>query len=188
MTRQSQQKMLLEIDHDHIMPSYLQALRDAVLAAMVLRLHKDASDLKSSEVNVTKEDNSLTIVKRLKSASVSITGIRTRSQKEKNRECAVKNSRAQLAVLLLSILCLLTSAYGQVRRASLSGARLDQGLSLPAAPLIVEPIDESNRVVLPGTTRPEVRRSDFDRPGRRLVPGERVAIAVAAVSRAGAGR
>jgi hypothetical protein len=164
MKRQSQEKTLLEIDHDHIKPSYFQALRVAVLAAMAARMHKeDASDLKGSEVNVTKEDNSPTIGKRLKSASISISGIRTKSQKEKNRERAAKNARTQLAVLLLSTLCLLTSACGQVRRASLSGARLDQGLSHQAAPIIVDPIDESNRVVLPGNTRPEVRRRDFDR-------------------------
>lgn len=32
-----------------------------------------------------------------------------------------------------------------------------------AVPLIVEPIDESRRIVLPGNTRPEVSRRDLDR-------------------------
>lgn len=35
--------------------------------------------------------------------------------------------------------------------------------STRAVPIIVDPIDESDRVVLPGNTRPEVRRRDFDR-------------------------
>jgi hypothetical protein len=53
----------------------------------------------------------------------------------------MRNLRIRLAVLLCSTLCLLTGANGQL-----------------AAPiLIVDPIDTSKRIVLPGNTRPEVR-------------------------------
>jgi len=45
MKRHSQQKVPLDMDRDHITPSYLRALRLAVLKAMVVRSHKeDTSD------------------------------------------------------------------------------------------------------------------------------------------------
>src|SRR5208282_2947821 len=77
-------------------------------------------------------------------------------------ERAMKNSKTQLAVLLLSAVCLLTGAYGQVSRGSFSGAQSAQGLSLQAVPLIVEPVDENKQIVLRGNTRGEVR-PEFDR-------------------------
>jgi hypothetical protein len=59
MKRQSQQKVPLDMDHDHITPSYLQALRIAVLKVMVVRLHKeDASGPKGSKIAVSEEDSS----------------------------------------------------------------------------------------------------------------------------------
>ncbi len=51
----------------------------------------------------------------------------------------MKNLKTSMAALLLSTLCSFTSAYGQL---ALSGV----------SPLVVEPIDESKRILLPGNT------------------------------------
>src|SRR5271165_892892 len=77
------------------------------------------------------------------------------------QEVFMKNLTTRLVALVLSTLCLLAGAYGQITAPAF--ARASQGPSRHSVPLIVEPIDESNRIVLPGNTRPEVRRPEFDR-------------------------
>jgi subtilase family serine protease len=63
------------------------------------------------------------------------------------------------SISLLTLAALLTL----VPLPTIAQSSATSATSLRAAPLIVEPIDESNRIVLPGNTRPEVRRRDFDR-------------------------
>jgi subtilase family serine protease len=79
----------------------------------------------------------------------------------------MKNVKIWLLAPLLSTLCLLTDAYPQLTSGAGSSVnpslvQSSQGLSLPAVPLVVKPIDESRRILLPGNTRGEVR-PEFDR-------------------------
>jgi subtilase family serine protease len=60
---------------------------------------------------------------------------------------------------LLALVALLTL----VPSPTIAQPSASSATSTRAVPLILDPIDESNRVVLPGSTRPEVRRRDFDR-------------------------
>lgn len=54
-------------DRDHTTPSYLRALRVAVLSARVVRLHKeDASDPEGTKIAVSEEDSSPIKVNRKK--------------------------------------------------------------------------------------------------------------------------
>jgi subtilase family serine protease len=162
MKRNSQRKVPLNMDRDHITPSYLHTLRVAVLNTMMVRLHKeDTSKSKGSKIAVTEQHSTPTIVNRLKKAIANTVHQQQNRKKIRTSERAMKNLEMQLAILLLATLCLLTSAYGQVRRGSLPGAGSAQGLSLQAVPLIVDPIDDSKRIVLPGNARGEVR--EFDR-------------------------
>jgi len=85
-------------------------------------------------------------------------------------EPAVKKVKVWLIAPLLSTLCLLTEAYPQLTFAAGSSTNTNdptlaqsfQGPPLPAVPLVVEPIDDSRRILLPGNTRGEVR-PEFDR-------------------------
>jgi subtilase family serine protease len=66
----------------------------------------------------------------------------------------------RIVPLLLSTLCLLTIAYGQPR--SHAGVNANSASAFRAAPVIVDPVDDAKRIVLPGNTRGEVR-PEFDR-------------------------
>ncbi|MFZ0761005.1 MAG: S53 family peptidase [Candidatus Sulfotelmatobacter sp.] len=165
MKRHSQHKVPLNTDRDHITPSYLRALHLAVLKARVVRQRKeDASDPEGTKSAVAEEQSSPTAVISLNRTNADTVGIKNKiTRREKHLEGAMKNLKTHLAVLSLSALCLLNSAYGQVRRERPAAfSQSSQGQSLSAAPLIVEPIDESKRIVLPGSTRGEVR-PEFDR-------------------------
>jgi subtilase family serine protease len=63
------------------------------------------------------------------------------------------------SISLLTLAALLTL----VPLTTIAQSSASSATSTRAIPLIVEPIDESNRIALPGNTRPEVRRRDFDR-------------------------
>ena len=85
----------------------------------------------------------------------------------------MKNLKKRLKLLLLSTLCLLTSASGQVNSSGDAythaatqitnpTTKAAPSRSLRAVPLVVEPVDENKRILLPGNTRGEVR-PEFDR-------------------------
>jgi hypothetical protein len=102
------------------------------------------------------------------------------ARREKHQERAMKSLQILSAGLLLSIICLWTCAYGQIppradsdiktatpttgprTKTAPSLAQYAQGHSLRAVSLIVEPVDENKRILLPGNTRGEVR-PEFDR-------------------------
>jgi len=74
----------------------------------------------------------------------------------------MKSFRVRLTVNLISTLCLLSGVHGQVRP-SISSDTPTQSSQLRAVPLIVELIDETKRIVLPGNIRGDVLRPEFDR-------------------------
>jgi subtilase family serine protease len=63
------------------------------------------------------------------------------------------------SICLLTLAALLTL----VPLPTIAQSSASSATSTRAVPIIVDPIDDSNRVVLPGNTRPEVRRPEFDR-------------------------
>jgi len=79
MKRNSQQKVPLNMNRDHIKPSYLRTLRAVVLKALVIRQRKeDASDPKGTKSAVTEEQSSPTAVIRLNRANANTADIKNK--------------------------------------------------------------------------------------------------------------